>query len=257
MIGLLQKAKNQRGVTIIYALVFLAVAATVSAIVLSSSVSMVKTLHDKEAHEQDRLTLQSAAEFVRDCFCDDDGNPRMSFKVVTVATTVDGETTKSSTVEPADVETGDGPLDKFVEKAMKRAVGETTLSGKPEMANEVLTMELTGDGVPPELADAVITIDMKLHDMNYTSGDSAGSSVDELMDAVESGNGNSSSPNENYLIEAKIMLSHAVDAEGEQMLYLTAYRGGQAPDPTTEGNVSTVEDTVAWRGVQISTIGWD
>ena len=74
-----RKLHSRRGISILLALLLMLVAAMVSAVILSASVTAAKRVHDDRAQEQDFLSVSSGARFLLDTLSDADA----SYRIVT------------------------------------------------------------------------------------------------------------------------------------------------------------------------------
>lgn len=101
-----KKLNSRRGASVIFALLFLMVAAMVSVVILDASVTTTKRLRDDTDWEQDNLTLTSAGKLVRECLANTS---------CTVVTTTNNET-KVSTVAV----TAEGPLGDIAGNALQK-----------------------------------------------------------------------------------------------------------------------------------------
>ena len=107
---MIQKLNSRRGVTLVYALLLFLVAAMVSLVILQGALTTARRVHSEKQSEQAWLTLNSAAQLMRD---------ELQSSTCTITTTKTtyawGTTTSSTTYSP------DGPLGSLLQKAVESA----------------------------------------------------------------------------------------------------------------------------------------
>lgn len=211
---------GQRGASLLYGLMFLLVASLVSALVLNASTTALERAHSDQKHQQDNLTLTSAANLVRDCL----ENTR--FKVTTV-------TDKNTSVRVANVElvSGTGQFADVLLDSMKIASGENALYAGPTDATGrsfKMSVEATGANA---LNGSEVLVDYSI--------------ARKLYD-IEPGEDDTS-----YRIKAALTLEGS-----NEMLFLEGLcRGARAPESTSTATTITEVEEVYWDTVNVSTQG--
>lgn len=142
-----QILEDQRGVSILYGLLFLLVAFMVSAVILSASLTAVERVHNDEVRQQDSLTLSSAGNFVRGCL---EKDTKCTFDLTTDIAT--GETAVSNVNVT-------GPLQGVLTRAMNEATGATAITGPRDSSG---SFDIEVDARVDALDDATVVVDYVL-----------------------------------------------------------------------------------------------
>lgn len=110
-----EKLHSQRGASLLFAFLFLLVAAMVSAVVIAGAVTAVKRVHDDHVREQSYLTLESASRLLR-----------QMLKETTLSVTVSVTSSGGAIQPPVYSYEGGGPLGKIVREAVETLNGGDT-----------------------------------------------------------------------------------------------------------------------------------
>jgi len=209
------KLQGERGVSILYGIMFLLVATMVAGVILSAAVSSVQRVHAEQERNQNTLILRSAGEFVRDCMKD------TRCDIVT-------ETTKGTNESVIKSVTASGHLERQLEPAVAKACGFANTGQKPADASGSFTVDVD-NSAPDALKDAGV-------DVAFTMGKARDAGAE---DAEKS-----------YSIEATITLEG-----GTQRLFLVASQSvSSEPELVSESTESKVtKSTVRWDSVELST----
>ena len=209
---------NERGVSMVYALMFLLIAFSVSAIMLGASLTALERVNGDSSREQDRLIVSSAAKLMRE----DLG--KTSCEVVTR----EGEDLYEVRVSAI----GSSLISKSVENTMKDLTSE--VGGRSESAGGQFEIKVDPDR-PTGVSDS---IDTAVVDVEYTISRKQGDSLgpDDSMSA--------------YDIDATLSLKGS-----DQQMFLKAPSTSNDSDTSVEAGITTRTYKVTWSesGVKLST----
>lgn len=214
------KLRSERGVSLLYGLMFFLVASLVAMAIVSAAVSAAERVSNDRARQQSYLALSSAGSLIADCLKDEDF-------YCTITTTLNGEGTDDDRVAVA---TQGGPLHDQIQQAMEDATGAVT--------------DLKTDGDVPRAGSGSFTVQVP---DSPAAGELAGSTVNVQYTLQERQVGEELDVNSSaFKIGAELSL-----ANSDQKLYLAALRA-TSTTPDSGGEGITVEK-VAWSDVTLST----
>lgn len=197
---------DDRGASILYALLFLLVAVMVSITVINAAVTTAHRVNDDKAWKQERLTLDSAGSVVADMLRD---------TTFTVQTTSGG-----GAFDEAEILEKDGPLADILEPAVI-----ATAQHGMGLVSDADSFEVDVDGFPT----VEVSYEMESEEIDIITGETH--------------------PQDRYRIVATLQVEN-----GEQCLFVEAYQSSAAEaTTTTDGDVTTVTESIRWSDIKTGT----
>lgn len=149
---LLGRVADDRGASILYALMFMLVALVVSAVTLGAATTMARRVSDDRAWKQERLTLDSAGDVAREMLL------KTSFRIQTVREDGVGGNAETEVLE------AEGPLAELLEDTLV-----TVAEDRYGVSANPAPLTISVDGFP----DVVMTYTMSIDETDLVTGESS------------------------------------------------------------------------------------